>query len=363
VAADDAETPDQDDANPVEKVTAAGKGVLSHVDRFQRTHRPAGVGFAVFKKFGDDQAGNLAALVAYYAFFSLFPLLLVFTAIVGFVLADDRDAQHRLLDSTLNQFPALGDQLRGSIGQMQGSGLAVIVGLVAALWAGLGALDAMQNAMNSVWNVPKVERPNMIKSRLRGLLMLVVFVMLIGGSTLLNSLATLADALGIFGDVMTLLLSTGLNIALFVVAFKVLTDVDIDWKVFVPGAIVAGVVFSVLQVAGSWYVERVLRNASAMYGTFAIVLGLLSWLYLQAQLTVLAAEVNVVLHRSLWPRSLTGENLTPADHTALRQYAEVEARVAEETVTIELPDPPDRSHETGETQTEAHEDLGGKSVV
>jgi membrane protein len=347
-----------EDVNPVEKVTAAGKGILSRVDRFQRTHRPLAVAFAVVKKFGDDQAGNLAALVAYYAFFSLFPLLLVFVTIVGYALGGDQEAQQRLLDSTLNQFPALGDQLRGNIGEIQGSGLALLVGLVAALWGGLGALDAMQNAMNSVWNVPKVQRPNLVKTRLRGLIMLVVFAVLILGSTALGSLATLAEALGVAGDVLTLSLSMALNFVLFVVAFKVLTDVDMDWKVLVPGAIAAAIFFSVLQVAGAWYVERVLRNASSMYGTFAIVLGLLSWLYLQAQLTVLAAEINVVVHRGLYPRSLTGENLTPADHTALRHYAEVEARVPDETVQIELPDPPDTSHEP-----HPNEDPGRKSVV
>jgi YihY family inner membrane protein len=205
------------------------------------------------------------------------------------------------------------------------------------LWAGLGALDAMQNAMNSVWNVPKVSRPNLIKTRLRGLIMLVVFAVLITASTLVGGAATVVDAIGPAGDVLALVLTTALNVVLFLLAFKVLTDVDMDWRVLVPGAVAAGIAFSVLQAVGGWYVSRVLRNATAMYGTFAIVLGLLSWLYLLAQMTVLAAEINVVVDRGLHPRSLTGDDLTPADHEALRHYAEVEARIPDETVHIVLP--------------------------
>jgi YihY family inner membrane protein len=334
---DTAEPDDDSGGNPVERAAAGGKRVLTAIDRFQRGHRPLAVAFAVVKKFGDDQAGNLAALVAYYAFFSLFPLLLVFVTIVGFVLAGDTAAQERLLNSTLSQFPALGDQLRGSIGQVQGSGLALVVGLVAALWAGLGALDAMQNAMNSVWNVPKVSRPNLVKTRLRGLVMLVVFAVLITASTVLGGAAAIVDSIGIAGDGLALLATTALNVVLFLVAFKVLTDLDMDWRVMVPGAGAAGIAVSVLQAAGGWYVERVLRNATAMYGTFAIVLGLLSWLFLLAQMTVFSAEINVVVHRSLHPRSLTGDDLTSADEEALRHYAEVEARIPDETVHIVLP--------------------------
>jgi YihY family inner membrane protein len=322
----------------IERVVDIGKGVLARVDEFQRTHRPLAVTFAVFKKFGDDQAGNLAALIAYYTFFSLFPLLLVLVTVVGFVLAGNPDAQQRLLDSALSQFPVIGDQLRTNIGEFKGSGPALVVGVAGALWGGLGALDALQNAMNAVWNVPKVRRPNMIQSRIRGVIMLAVIAVVIGASTALASVAAVADPLGVFGKALVLVLSTVLNVAVFVVAYKVLTDYDVDWKAMVPGAVAAGVAFTILQAGGSWYVNRVLNGATQVYGTFAIVLGLLSWLYLLAQVTVMAAEVNVVVHKALVPRSLTGERLTPADVEALRHYAGVEERIPEETIHVELPE-------------------------
>jgi YihY family inner membrane protein len=344
-----ATTPDPDetgagqppsDGSVIDRAVGAGRDVVARVDSMQRGRRPLAIAFAVFKKFGDDQAGNLAALIAYYAFFSLFPLLLVLVTVVGYVLAGNPDLQQRLLDSAVSQFPVIGDQLRTNIGEARGSGIALVVGVIGALWGGLGALDAMQNAMNSVWNVPKVHRPNLLQTRLRGLIMLVVLATAITASTALGSAGSYTDRLGPAGTVVVLALTAVLNAGLFTMAFKVLTNVDIDWRAQVPGAIVAGIAFTLLQAAGGWYVERVLRNASEIYGTFAVVLGLLSWLYLLAQVTVFAAEINVVVHRDLVPRSLSGADLTTADHEALRNYAEVEARVPEETVHVELPDPP-----------------------
>jgi YihY family inner membrane protein len=319
-------------------VVARAKGTARAVDHFQRGHRPLALAFAVVKKFGDDRAGNLAALVAYYAFFSLFPLLLVLVTVTGFVLSGNPELQGKLVDSALQQFPVVGDELRTSIGAFNGSGIALAVGIVGALWGGLGAIDALQNAMNSVWNVPIRKRPNMLQSRLRGVAMLVVLGAAIAATTALGSVAGAADQWGVAGKALTLVVTAALNTALFVMAFKVLTDVAVDWKAMVPGAVVGGVGFTLLQFAGGLYVNHVLNGASRMYGTFAVVLGLLSWLYLNAQVAVFAAEVNVVLHRELAPRSLTGEELTDQDRKALRHYAEVEERLPQEDVAVELRD-------------------------
>src|SRR4051812_33914187 len=131
-----------DDAgNVLTRAVGRGQRVLARVDRLQRRHAPLAVPFAVVKKFGEDQAGNLAALVAYYSFFSIFPLLLVFVTVVGFVLQDNVEAQTKLLDSALSQFPIVGDQIKDNMGAMQGNGLALLIGVLAALWGGLGAID------------------------------------------------------------------------------------------------------------------------------------------------------------------------------------------------------------------------------
>ena len=109
---------------------------LKAFDQFQRRHRIAAFPVAVVKKFGDDQAGNLSALIAYYAFFALFPLLLVFVTLLGFVLQDNPGAQQDLVDSALGEIPIIGSQIK--TGSLTGSTVALVVGLVGPCWPGSG---------------------------------------------------------------------------------------------------------------------------------------------------------------------------------------------------------------------------------
>jgi uncharacterized BrkB/YihY/UPF0761 family membrane protein len=250
---------------------ARAKPIVNRLDRWQQRHWWAAVPVAVVRKFGEDRASNLAALVAYYSFFSLFPLLLILVTLLGFALGDDPAAQERILDSALAQFPVVGDQLRENVGGLSGSGVALAIGIGAALWASLGAAMAMQQAMNSIWPVPKRKRPNFLEVRLRALLFLAVLGAGIAGSTTLSTIGAIAT-IPVVGRV--------------------------------PVLIGAAVIWVVLQAVGSLYVTRIVSGASHVYGTFAVVLGLLSWLHLEAQLTMFCAELNVVLHHGLWPRSL-----------------------------------------------------------
>ena len=116
---------------------------------------------AVIKKFGDDRAGQLAALLAYYGFFSLFPLLLLFATGVAIVARDDPDLRRRLLESALQQFPVVGTRIGESVRELTGSSFALIVGIVGAIWSGTAVVSAAQQAMDDVWDVPRVERPGL----------------------------------------------------------------------------------------------------------------------------------------------------------------------------------------------------------
>ena len=147
---------------------------LHAIDRFQQ--RSPGLSFvaAVIKKFSDDGAGQLAALISYYGFFSLFPLLLVFVTVLGFVLQGNQSAQEDVLHSTLSQFPIIGNQLQQNVHSLKGSGLALAIGLIGSLLAGLGITGATQNAFNQIWYVAHKDRPNFLKARLRGIALLAV---------------------------------------------------------------------------------------------------------------------------------------------------------------------------------------------
>lgn len=312
-------------ANPLDRV-------MDRVDDVQRSRAWTGFAFGVIKKFGDDQAGSLAALVAYYGFFSIFPLLLVLVTTLGFVLSGNEGARERLVDSALAQFPVIGPELGENVGAIEGSGLALGIGLGGALWAGLGAMNAAQQAMNSVWDVPLKARPNFLLKRVRALAMLVVLGGGIVASTVLANVTAFGGAPSVLGRVAVVAVTAAVNAGIFLLAYRVLTDLDLAWRELVPGALVAGLAWTVLQLVGGWFVTRQLSGASHTYGVFGVVIGLLSWLYLVAQVSLFAAEINVVRARRLWPRSLTGRHLTEADERALQGYAKVEERLPRQQV-------------------------------
>jgi YihY family inner membrane protein len=306
---------------------------LHDLDRRQQRAPRVSFVAAVIKKFGDDQAGQLAALIAYYGFVSLFPLLLVLVTILGFVLQGDPSAQASVLHSTLSQFPVIGTQLQSNIHSLKGSGVSLAIGLVGSLLAGLGITGATQNAFNQVWHVPHKDRPNFLGTRLRGLGLLLILGVLAIVSTVAAGFVTSGghSVLAILGGV---LVALAVNLLLFFTAFRLLTAAEIDTKDLIAGVIVAAILWQILQHVGGYYVDHVVRHAKETSGLFAFVLGLLAWLYLGGQVTLIAAEINVVRARKLWPRSFFSEPLLEADKRAMTSSAEVEERVNEENVEV-----------------------------
>jgi YihY family inner membrane protein len=305
-------------------------------DLRQQRSRWLAIPVAVVKKFGDDQAGSLAALVAYYAFFSLFPLLLVAVTVLGFVLQGDPSAQQSVDGSVLAHFPIVSDQIHNKT--LQGHAIALVIGVVTSLLAGLGVTGAAQNAFNRVWAVPFKERPDFVKTRLRGLLLLVS----LGGLFVIGTLASGLVSGGLSGPLLTVLgivVSLAINLGLFVISFKLLTAAELSARSLVPGAAFAAVAWELLQVAGGLYVHHVVSKSTTTYGTFALVIGVLAWLHLGAQLTLYGAEINVVLARHLYPRSLFGPPETEADQSTLRALAEVEERSDHQQIDVEFDRP------------------------
>jgi membrane protein len=308
---------------------------LKAFDRFQRRRRLLAFPIAVIKKFGDDQAGNLSALIAYYAFFSLFPLLLVFVTVLGFVLEGDPAAQDAIVDSALDQIPIIGDQI--SAGSLNGSVVALVVGIVGALLAGLGVTLAAQTAFNRVHAIPHRDRPDFLFSRLRGLGLLAV----LGTLQVLSTAATGLVAGGLGGLALTIggvVLSVTLNSILFFAAFRLLTDKSIATSELWPGIASATVLWTVLQAVGGAYIGHVVKGAGQTYGTFATVIGLLTWLFLGARIVVYSAELNSVVSRKLWPRGLF-DPPTGADQKALAALARIEERSDQQRVAVTFDEP------------------------
>jgi membrane protein len=305
------------------------------LDRFQQRHPWLGFPLAVRQKYSDDQAGYLAATIAYYGFFSIFPLLLVAVTVLGFLLRSHTRLQQSIVNSALGNFPVIGHDLR--LHRLGGSAIALTIGIVLSLWSGMGVLLAAENAMNQLWGIPFRRRPDFLRSRMRALLLLLVLGGGALGTTILSGLGTFGDSYGLAWKIGSLALSTLLDIGLFWVGFRLLTVKDVPWRSLRGGAIAAGVGWQILQSLGSYYVGHELRHASNTYGTFASVIGLLSFIYLSAHITLLAAEGNVVATCKLWPRSFSlvlEQPATDADKRALTQRAKIEERRQDEDIHV-----------------------------
>ena len=286
--------------------------VLSRLDRFQRRHPALGVPVAVVYKFMDDQGVYLAALIAFYAFFSIFPLFLLLTSILGFVLQNDPELQEAILQTAMAQIPVIGSQIRAQ--ELSGSFTAVLIGGLTALYGAIAVASAVQNAMNVAWNVRRNQRPNPVVLRIRSVGLLLVLGLFVVATTVLSQVGgALSGLLSIsgLGQLFALGGSLALAAALFVLISRLGTVAEVGVGQVWPGALLAAVLWQLLQAGGGSLVSRAVTRAGAAEGVFGIVLGLLVWLYVAAMCLVFCLELNVVLARRLYPRAL----LTPLTDT------------------------------------------------
>lgn len=293
------------------------KNLLKKLDQFQQRHRSTAFAYGVVKKYGQDRGGNLAALITYYGFLSLFPLLLLFYTVSSYVLPHLPGSQAALTKSVVGEFPVIGPQLHSNVHQpLRGSPLAILFGVVTLAWGALGVSQILQQTMYDVWGVPSGKRPNFVSRVLRGTVLFLLLGLGIVGTTVVASVGSVLNW-GPFGSLLAALPAALVNIGVFLLVFRLLSPPDAETRSLLPGAIIGGIGWQVLQSVGVNLVSHQLRHSSQVYGVFAVTLGLLSFLYLAAELTVYSAEINVVRARHLWPRSLlensgTGEQPSPS---------------------------------------------------
>lgn len=319
-------------------------GAPGRIDRFQRKHPWSGFPIAVLYKFFDDNGNYLAALMTYYAFVSLFPLLLLSSTVLGYVLAGNEQLQERILNSALSQFPVVGQQLQEP-SRIGGGVTGLVIGIAGALYGALGVAQALQYAMNTAWRVPRNNRPNPFQARGRSVLLLVTAGVAVIGATVLSTLgASGAGSLGTVLKIVVLLGSVLVNAAVLIFVFRVATTRPLSVRDVAPGAIGAAVIWQLLQTFGVTYVGHVIRGASATIGVFALVLGLLAFLYLTAMAAVLCTEINVVRVERLYPRALLTPftddvELTGGDRRAYTSQATAERSKGFETVEVTFDQP------------------------
>jgi membrane protein len=319
---------------------------IPRIDAFQRRHRVIGMPLAVIYKYFDDQGAYLSAIVTYYAFVAIFPLLLLSTSILGFVLQGDEQLRDKLLDSALSQFPIIGSEL-GTPNGLQGSTSAIVVGAVTALYGAMGLGQALQNAANIAWSVPRNSRANPFLLRFRSILFLSISGIGILAIAVVSSILANPDALSselqpVVGWI-SRILGFFLIVGIFTAVFRLVSLGRAGVRSVLPGAFVTGLLWQGLQYVGNTYVREVIGKANSVNQTFALVLGLLAFIYVAAIMVVMGLEVNVVLRRHLYPRALLTpftDNvvLTDADQRAYAAYAKSQRHKGFQSVEVRFED-------------------------
>lgn len=321
--------------NPVERA-------IRRVDRAQQRHRVPAFVFGVIKKYGDDNGGTLTASLAHSAFLSLFPLLLILVTVLGLIVAGNQALYHDVLNAVANQFPAGGDQLTNISALRRSSVIGLIIGLAGLLWGATGLAQAGLFTMEQVWNLPGPARPGFLPRLVRSM----IFLGVLGVGVIVTTLLTGLDTFGhnaVVIVVLAVVLALLANVGLYFVSFRVLTPKGVPSRALLPGAAFGGAAWTLLQAIGTYLVHHFLHSSS-VYGVFATVLALIAWISLGVTLTVYAAEVNVVLERRLWPRTIIQPPLTEADRAAMALQALQNQRRDEQQVRVSFTDRPAGTH-------------------
>lgn len=287
--------------------------LVYQLDQFQRRHKFTAFSYAVVKKYGDDQAGYQAALVTYYGFLSLFPLLLVLATVAGIAGRHDPALGKRIVDSVSSYFPVVGQSLDKSVHGLTKNGPALVAGLLFTLYGARGIADAFRHAVNHIWHIPLSKRSGFPRSLIRSL------GLIIGGGIgflLASTIAGWASSAG-RGSLFRLL-SIVCNLVIlygvFVLVLKLSLPLKIGRSKLRIGAAISAAGLTILQLAGTYIFTHEAKNLSTAYSAlFATTLGMLAWIYLQVQVVMYAVEIDTVRDARLWPRSLSGQNLTEAD--------------------------------------------------
>ncbi|HUB93926.1 MAG TPA: YihY/virulence factor BrkB family protein [Verrucomicrobiae bacterium] len=297
-----------------------GRSAL-HIDALQQRHSRLGFWYAVIKKYGDDSAGHQAALLTYYGFLSLFPLFLIATSLVDFIAQHNTRLRARLLADTTSYFPVVGQQLQGNIHGNHTTGIALVFGILFALYGARGIADAVRGALDTAWGTPRKRRSSFPASLFKSMGLIFGAGLGLLFTTGLASYATAELGHSFIFRLIPIAINAALLYLIVMYVFLLGPSDQHPRRDLRLGAIVTVCGLLILQTTGGYLLTHELHKASGTYGQFALVLTLMFWIYLLAQVFMYSVEVNVVHTRRLWPRSLTGKLPTAADEKMARLHA------------------------------------------
>ena len=317
-----------------EGLSAWMNGVTAWADRLQRRHGVLGFPYAVVKKYGDDEGGREAALITYYGFLSIFPLLLLGVAVLSRVLAGNPDLRQRLVTAVVPE--ALRSTVEHSVTTLPTSTIPFIAGLIGLLFAGTGVVFSAYQTLNHVAGVPYRLRGSFVSRYVRVLVMLAT---LLFGALAVGALTVVVTALPDLPRVERAAAVLGSALVVFTVLLlgaRVLLTRPAPVRALWPGATVGAAAVTVVLNVGAPLLARLVTRAGPVYGSFATVAGMFALLYLVSQALVYGAEVAAVRHARLWPRALDPSRPTAADARALVLLAREQERIPAARVELHL---------------------------
>ncbi|MFF5292359.1 YihY/virulence factor BrkB family protein [Paractinoplanes globisporus] len=305
-------------------------GLLARLDRFQRGHGWAALPYAVIRKYLDDDGPRHAALITYYGFLSLFPLLLLGVAIVSRLLATDPELRHSVITAIVP--PALQNTVDDAAAALPTSPVAFVIGAIGLIWSATGVVFAAYRTLNHVAAVRMRDMPEPIGAYLR---VIGVALLLLAGVVAGGGLTVAGAALPNLGVPDRLLAALGTGFSAFAVLLfgvRILLLVRAPFSALWRPAAAGGLLLAIVLHVGAPLLTILVRKAGPVYGAFATVAGLFTLLYVVSQALVLVAEIAAVRHARLWPRALDPADPTAADERALQLLAREQERIPGQVV-------------------------------
>ncbi len=280
--------------------------LLKSFDDFQYKHRAVGFSTAIIKHYSEDRGGRSAALITYYLFLSLFPLLFWLSLIANLLNTHFPGASSTLIHGATTYFPVLGKQLNIVAHNSNDTTGGIIVSGLVTLYGVRGTAMAFREIVNDMFMVPQVEREGFPHNWLRG----IGIVFIGGGGFVLSAIGyswALARGHGTGFRILIGIAGVGLLTLVFLAVLKLALPARNKAHKIINSAILMAIGFGLLQFAGSLIVTHSLKHYSDFYtAVFATTLGLLAWIYLETQVLLYSIEIAVVKERKLWPIRLIG---------------------------------------------------------
>ncbi len=282
------------------------------IDNIQQNNKFLSFLYALQKKYSQDQAGNLGALITYYGLLTFFPLLSAVLSITQLSVLHSAHLKSKVLLALNNYLPIIGHQLQTTVHAEQKAGVALVVSVVIVLYGSRGAVNALQMALNNIWHIPKAMRVGFPKNIISSL----VILLAIGGGLIITGLLSsyvVAHTDSFYVRILAFISSLLITFIVLMFVFKLSISKYGRFKEFIYGSIFAAFILQIIQLLGGLIVVHEFKHLSSFYGSLALVFILLFWIYLQIRVVLYAAEINTIIKFKLSPRSLSGLQLTAAD--------------------------------------------------